>query len=142
VSLIWKKHTLSLSVRFNFFLWIGRLGYQKNRLSYWFQNVHLTTFLLRSNIQYIFEISMKRRFFETPFSIVEEKMFHLLEGTINTFWELEGQKWKKPLKMCESGFLKPAFDFWYSYKILCQTSKLRNFVKMTGLCTRKLWLFL
>ncbi len=35
---------------------------------------------------------------------LEKKIFHLLEGTINTFWELKGQKCKKHAQYFEKRF--------------------------------------
>jgi hypothetical protein len=59
-----------------FFLWIVKSATQK----------FFPSFLAKT----------KYGFFYTPFAIFEEKSFHLLEGIINFYGELEGQKCKKP----------------------------------------------
>jgi hypothetical protein len=41
---------------------------------------------------YIFEISKKRRIFDTPFDLIKKKTFHLLGGSMYTFYELIRQK--------------------------------------------------
>ncbi len=65
-------------------------------------------FLLRSNIH--FWNQYEKTVFQIRYSW-RKNVSSLRRDTINAFWELEGQKWKKPLKICESGFLKAAFDF-------------------------------
>ncbi len=44
----------------------------------------------------------------------------------------KGQKWKKPLKISKTVFYKQILDFQCPSKILCHTSNLLNFVKITG----------
>jgi hypothetical protein len=49
----------------------------------------------------------ERLIFLIPHSLyLKKKSFHLLKGTINTFWELKGQKCKKPLNISKNGFSK------------------------------------
>ncbi len=48
------------------------------------------------------------------------------------FENQKGQKWKKPLKISKNGFYNQILDFYSPSKILCDTSKLWNFVKITG----------
>jgi hypothetical protein len=80
---------------------------------------------------YIFEISIKRRILWYP-AIFEEKKISSLRRTMNTFWEIKGQKWKKPLNISKNGFYKEVFDIHSPFKNACFTSKLWNFVKITG----------
>ncbi len=48
----------------------------------------------------------KDSFFDIPFVVLKKKLFHLLEGAwIRYFWELNGQKWKKPLNISKNSFL-------------------------------------
>ncbi len=63
----------------------------------------------------------------------KKKSFHLLEGTVNFFESWKNQKWKKPLKISKNGFFyKQIKDFHCPSKILCYTSNLWNFVKISG----------
>jgi hypothetical protein len=52
-------------------------------------------------------------FFDTPFTIFEEKSFHLLEGTMDTvlFENLQVKKYKKPLNILKNGFLYTGLRF-------------------------------
>jgi hypothetical protein len=128
--LFWKKAHIVPFYKIQFFSLNRSTGMSKNSSLILISKCTFDHFFCWDQI-YIFEISIKRRFFE--FAIVEEKMFHLLEGTINTFWELEGQKWKKPLKILWKRIFKTNLRFlMLFYKILCKTSKLRIFVKITG----------
>jgi hypothetical protein len=70
---------------------------------------------------YILEINTKRRMFYTPFDLFKEKKFHLIEGTMNLFENLLGQKWKKPLNILKKGFYKQILDYHWPLKILCHT---------------------
>ncbi len=51
---------------------------------------------------------------------------------MNFFESWKGQKWKKPLKISKNGFYKQILDLQCPSKILCHTSNLWNFVKITG----------
>jgi hypothetical protein len=62
--LFWKKAHIIPFYEIQFFLWIGRLEYQKIRLSYWFQNVHLTTFFVE--IKYTFLNQYEKTVFRNP----------------------------------------------------------------------------
>jgi hypothetical protein len=53
---------------------------------------------------YIFEICLKRGFFDAPFDLFKEKGFHLIEGTMKLYENLKGQKWKKPLNISTTVF--------------------------------------
>jgi hypothetical protein len=66
------------------------------------------------------------RIFWYPFAIFEEKSFHLLEGTRDSFWELKGQICKKPLNILKNGFYTQVLDFHRPFQILCHTSKSWN----------------
>ncbi len=83
---------------------------------------------------YIFEISTVRKdgYFDALFDLFKEKSFRLLEGTMNLFENLKGQKRKKPLNISKNGFNKQILNFRCASKVLCLTSKLWNFVKITG----------
>ncbi len=65
---------------------------------------------------------------------LKKKVCHLLEGTLNTFWELNNQKCKKPLNISTTVSSKQVLDFYNAFKILCRTSKLWNIVEITGPC--------
>ncbi len=67
--------------------------------------------LLTEVITTFCEISRKRWFFDTPFNLIKEKKFHLLEGTMNFFENLKGQKWKKPLNISKKDFYKQVLEF-------------------------------
>ncbi len=65
---------------------------------------------------------------------LKKKSFHLLEGTRNTFWELKGKKMQEnSLNFSKSDFfINRSENFILPFKISCHTSKLWNFVKITG----------
>ncbi len=52
-----------------------------------------------------FKSVRKDGFFHAPFDLFKEKKFHLLEGTMNFSENWKGQKWKKPHKILNNGFL-------------------------------------
>ncbi len=89
-------------------------------------------FLLRSFI-YIFEISMKRRIFWCPIRLFKEKKFSSLRRDNKLFWELKKVKnGRNRSKFWKTVFYKQILDFHCPSKILCHTSNLWNFVKITG----------
>ncbi len=47
----------------------------------------------------------KDGFFDTPCDLTKQKNFHLLIGSVCTFYELKSPKWKQPLSISENGFL-------------------------------------
>ncbi len=77
-------------------------------------------FLLRSYVQY-----EKTDFFTPHSTYYKIKSFHLLEGTVNFYEHLKGQKWKKLLKIWKNSyFYKQILDFHCRSEILCHTSML------------------
>ncbi len=56
--------------------------------------------------------------FETPFAVFEEKSFHLLEVTMNTFLELKSKKCKKRSIFRKTVFYKQVLDFHSPLKLL------------------------
>ncbi len=100
----------------------------KSIFFYWCQKCTYTYDLSKKCIQIKF--CPKNRFFRTSFNLFK-KSFHLLEGTMSLLKNLKGQKWKKPL-FRKTIFYKQILDFHCHSKILCHTSKLWNFVKITG----------
>ncbi len=70
----------------------------------------------------------KDGFFDTPFDLIKEKSFHLILGSVCTFYELKSPKWKQPLKISENGFYKQVLEFQFHCpsKFLCQTSGRQN----------------
>ncbi len=84
-------------------------------------------------LRYNFEIMKSVRrggFFDAPFDLFKEKKFSSLRRDFIENWK--GQKWKKPLKFRKMVFYKQILDFHCPSKILCHTSKLWSFVKITG----------
>jgi hypothetical protein len=76
---------------------------------------------------YIFEISMKRRIFLYPIRPKErKKSFHLILGSVRTFYELKSPKWKQPLNISKTVFYKQDLEFHCPSKFLCQTSGRQN----------------
>ena len=76
---------------------------------------------------YIFEISTKRRIFFIPHSTYsKKKSFHLILGSVCTFYELKSPKWKQPLNISENVFYKQVLEFHCPSKFLCQTSGRQN----------------
>jgi hypothetical protein len=73
----------------------------------------------------------KDGFFDGPFDLFKEKKFSSFKGTMNFFKNWKGQKWKKPLKISKNGFYENILDFHCPSKIVCHTSKLKKFVKIT-----------
>ncbi len=80
-----KKYTLTLLCDENFFSLIRSNGVSKNPSFHTdFKNLRMT--LVKSAPKLcpkktdIFEISMKRRIFDTPFDLFKETSFYLLEG--------------------------------------------------------------
>ncbi len=74
-----KKCTQKIVCPTTDFSWTWLIFQLANQLFY--QKLLLWTFY--QDQMYIFEISLKIMIFDTPFSIFEEKKFHLLEGTMN-----------------------------------------------------------
>jgi hypothetical protein len=68
---------------------------------------------------HIFEISMKRRIFVTPFDlpVLKEKKFHLILGSMCTFYELQSPNWRQPLNNWENVFYKQVLKFHRLFKI-------------------------
>ncbi len=82
-------------------------------------------FLLRSYL-HLWNRYEKTDFLMPHSTYSKKKSFHLLEGTMNVF-----ESWKRS-KMEETIFYKQILDFHCPAKILCHTSNLWNFVKITG----------
>ncbi len=105
-----------------FFLWLGRMGYQKSVFSYWFQkstydlskkctqkmfcqkNFFWMHFLQRSYV-HLWNQYEKTDFLMPHSTYSKKKSFHLFEGTMHFFENWKGQKWKKQLKISKNGFL-------------------------------------
>ncbi len=86
-------------------------------------------FIPRSYAHFLYQYEKKD--FNTPFYLFKDKSFHLLEGTMNLFvWEIQNARTAQYFE--KRFFYKQTFDFHCPSKILCLTSKLRNFVKITG----------
>ncbi len=63
----------------------------------------------------------------------KKKSFYLLEGTMNFFEKTEKVENKRNRsKFRKTVFYKQISDFYCPSKIICHTSKLWNFVKITG----------
>ncbi len=62
----------------------------------------------------------------------KERSFHLLEGIMNLFESFKGQNGRNHSIFQKTVFYKQILDFHCPSKILCQTSKLWNFVKITA----------
>ncbi len=75
---------------------------------------------------------MKIRILVPHSPYLKSKSFHLPAGTMNTFWELTRSKIQETHQYFEKRFLKQVLDFRMPFKLLCDTSKLWNFVKIPG----------
>ena len=75
----------------------------------------------------------KDGFFDAPFDLFKEKKFSSLRRDNELFWELKKVKnGRNRSKFRKTVFYKQILDFHCPSKILCHTSKLWNFVKITG----------
>ncbi len=77
---------------------------------------------------YIFEIIMKRRIFYTPFDLIKEKKnFHLLVGSVCTFYELKKHKMEATTQYFGKWFFyNQVLKFHCPSKFVCQTSGRQN----------------
>jgi hypothetical protein len=75
----------------------------------------------------------KDGFFDAPFDLFKEKKFSSLRRDNELFWELKKVKnGRNRSKFRKTVFYKQILDFHCPSKILCYTSNLWNFVKITG----------
>ncbi len=75
----------------------------------------------------------KDGFFDAPFDLFKEKKFSSLRRGNELIWELKKVKNRRNrLKFRKTVFYKQILDFQCPSKILCHTSNLWNFVKITG----------
>ena len=75
----------------------------------------------------------KDRFFDVPFDLIKEKKFSSLRRDNELFWELKKVKnGRNRSKFWKTVFYKQILDFQCPSEILCHTSNLWNFVKITG----------
>ncbi len=73
------------------------------------------------------------QYFDAPFDLLKKKSFHLLERTMNFFESWKRSKMEETAQNFEKRFFyKQILDFHCPSKILCHTSNLWNFVKITG----------
>ncbi len=89
-------------------------------------------FLLRSYVHFWNQYE-KTNFLIAPFDLFKEKKFSSLRRDNESFWRTEMVKNGRNRSILrKTVFYKQILDFYCPSKILCHTSKLWNFVKITG----------
>ena len=138
------------------------MGYKKSVFSYWFQkctydlskkctqkkfcpknrfSIGKIVFWLKLFLGALFtkvtctflKSVQKAGFFDAPFDIFKEKKFSSLRRDSELFWELKKVKnGRNCSKFWKTVFHKQIIDLHCPSNILCYTSNLWNFVKITG----------
>ncbi len=97
---------------------LNQCGSKTLGITVFWLKLFLGAFFTKVICTFLKSVPTKRWIFDAPFDLFKEKSFHLLDGKMDLFENIEDQNWKKPLNISKNGFYKQTFDFHCPSKIL------------------------